>query len=83
MYPIHYTGVKSMDLKKKFGIKYATTKHTPGADIGNEPGMEYLSFTKVHRRSMTRVVREFYRRICEIVCPVNAEALESYFSDVP
>ena len=64
-----------MDLKKKFGIKYATTKHTPGADIHNGPGMEYSFFTKAHRRSMTRVVQECYRFICEIVCPVNSEVL--------
>ena len=72
MYPLHYVGVKIMDSKKTFGIKYATTKHIPGDDILNEPDMEYLSFTKAHRRSMTRMVHECYHRICEIVCPGNA-----------
>ena len=33
MYPLHYAGVKLMDLKNKFGIKDATTNHIPGADI--------------------------------------------------
>ena len=42
-----------MDLKKTFGIKDDTTKHIPGADIHNDPDMEYSSFTKAHWRCMT------------------------------
>ena len=48
MYTLHHTGVKLMDLKKIFGIKYATTNHTPCADIRNDPGMEYSPFNKAH-----------------------------------
>ena len=64
-----------MDLKKPFGIKDATTKHIPGAEIHNDPDMEYSYLIKAHRRSMTRLVQECSRRIYEIVCPGNAESL--------
>ena len=53
MYPLHYTGVKLMELKKKFGIKDTKTKHIPGSDIRNELDTDYSSFTKEHWRSMT------------------------------
>ena len=78
MYLLHYKGVKLMDSKKKFDIKYATTNHTPGTYICNYPGMEYLYFTKAHRRSMARVVWECSHHICEIMCPGNTEALLNY-----
>ena len=75
MYPLHYKGVKLMDLKKTFGIKDATKKHTPGTNICNDPGMEYLSFTNTHQRSMTQLVQECSHHICEIVCLDNSDAL--------
>ena len=53
MYPLHSAGSKFMDLKKPFGIKDDTTKHIPGAEIHNDPDMEYSYLTKAHRRSMT------------------------------
>ena len=37
MHPLHFTGVKFIDLKKKIGIKDATTKYIPGADIHDDP----------------------------------------------
>ena len=37
MYPLHFTGVKFIDLKKTIGIKDATTKYIPGADIHDDP----------------------------------------------
>ena len=52
MYLIHFTGLILMDLKNTFGIKDATTKHIPGADIHNYPGMENSSFNNAHQRSM-------------------------------
>lgn len=75
MYIIHCTVAKLMVLKNKFGIKDATTKHIPGTDIHNDPGIEYSYFTKAHRRSMTRLVWECYHCICEGVCPGNSKAL--------
>ena len=75
MYPLHSAGSKFMDLNKPFGIKDATTKNIPGAEIHNDPDMEYSYLIKAHRRSMTRLVQECSRRIYEIVCPGNAEAL--------
>ena len=80
MYLLHFKSVKSIDLKKTFGIKYAKTKHIPGDDILNDPCMEYSSFTKAHHIIITRLVWEFSCRIVEIVCPVNAEALLNYVS---
>ena len=71
MYPLHYTGVKLIDLKNKFGMKYVTTNNTPGADISNKPDTDCSSFTKAHWRSMTPVVWECSRRICEIFCLGN------------
>ena len=56
MYPLNFKGVELIDLNKDFGIKDATTKHIPGADIRNNPDMEDSSFTKAHRRSMTQLV---------------------------
>ena len=67
--------MKLMDLKKNLHVKNSTTNHIPGADIRNYPDMEYSSFTKAHRRSMTQVVRECYRHICKILFPGNSEAL--------
>ena len=75
MYPLHYTGVKSMDLKKTFCIKDDTTKHIHVADIHNDPDMEYSSFTKAHQRSMIRLVQECSCCICEVVCLNNAESI--------
>ena len=60
IYPLYYTSVKLIYLKKTFGIKYATTNHIPGADNRNDPGMDYSSFTKAHWRSITRLVQEFF-----------------------
>ena len=53
MYPLHCVGVKWMYLKNKFDIKDVTTKHIPSADIRNDPDMDYSSFTKANRRTMT------------------------------
>ena len=75
VHPIHYTGMKYMEPKKTFGIKDATTKHNPGADICNDPDMEYSAFTKAHQISMNQLVQEFSHRICEILCPGDSEAL--------
>ena len=66
IYLIHYTGVKLMDLKKKFGIQYATTNHIPGTYIRNDPDMGYSYFTKTHWRSINRRVWECSCCICEI-----------------
>ena len=63
---------------KTFLIKDSTKKHIPDADICNDPDMDYSYFTKSHRISMTQLVQEFSRRICEILCPVNAEVLLNY-----
>ena len=41
MYPLHCTCVKLMDSNDIFGIKYAQTKHIPGADVPNDPDMEF------------------------------------------
>ena len=40
MYPLHYAGVKLIELKKKFGIKDDTTKNIHGVNIHNDPDMD-------------------------------------------
>ena len=60
IYPLHFTGVKLIDLKKIFGINDATTKHTPGAEICTDPDIEYSSLTKAHQISMNRLIHECY-----------------------
>ena len=78
MYLLHCIGIKLMEFNTAFGIKDATTNHIPGSDICNDHGIECSSFTKEHMISMTQMVWEFYRCICETACPVNAEALLNY-----
>ena len=64
-----------MDVRKTFGIKDSSTKHIPSAEFRADPEFEYSSFTNAHRLNMARLVRDCSRRICEIVCPGNAQAL--------
>ena len=80
MYPLHYSYVKLMDLNNIFSIKDATTNHIHSYGIYNDPDMEYSSFTKSHRRSMTQLVRECSHRSCKILLLVNAESLLNSFS---
>ena len=80
MYLLHYAGVKLMELNKTFGIKDDTTNNIPVSDIHNDSDMDYLYFTKEYRRSMTRMVQEYFYRIYEIMCPGNDEALLNYVS---
>jgi hypothetical protein len=75
VFPLHFAGVSLMDVKKTFGIKDEATKHIPGAKLRADIELEYSSFTKAQRLNMVRVVCDCSRRICEIVCPGNAQAL--------
>ena len=41
IYPLHFTGVKLMELKKEIAIKDSTTNNIPSPDIRNDPYMLY------------------------------------------
>ena len=75
VHPLHFTGVKLVDVKNNFGIKDATTENIPGSDIRVEPDMDYLSFKEAHWISMTQLFCKCSHSICDIVCPGNAQSL--------